>query len=287
MFWSDATHLTQFGNASTWPVYLFFGNQSKYACACPTTNACHPITFIPSNISNILTHCKRELFRALWRILLDDEFVDAYRNGVVIKCYDGVSIRKKQKSVLLAALRDKGDCPCPQCFLPKSCFNQLGLKADISARIKSVRLYLRDKIVVARKAIYQLGAPIKGTAAECLLKEFSLVQTLNTFTERLGHLGLDFFPILVVDLLHEFELRVFKSILKHLIRLLYAINHEAVALLDERFRSIPSFRKGAIQCFPSNISDMKQRAAQHFEDILQCAIPAFEGLFPDSHDEVV
>ena len=30
MFWSDVTHLTQFGSASAWPVYLFFGNQSKY-----------------------------------------------------------------------------------------------------------------------------------------------------------------------------------------------------------------------------------------------------------------
>ncbi|KIK13410.1 hypothetical protein PISMIDRAFT_118968 [Pisolithus microcarpus 441] len=26
MFWSDATHLTQFAHASAWPVYLFFGN---------------------------------------------------------------------------------------------------------------------------------------------------------------------------------------------------------------------------------------------------------------------
>ena len=34
MFWSDATHLTQFGSASTWPVYLFFGNQSKYLHTC-------------------------------------------------------------------------------------------------------------------------------------------------------------------------------------------------------------------------------------------------------------
>ncbi|KAI6135957.1 hypothetical protein F5141DRAFT_996228 [Pisolithus sp. B1] len=30
MLWSDATHLTQFGHASAWLVYLFFGNQSKY-----------------------------------------------------------------------------------------------------------------------------------------------------------------------------------------------------------------------------------------------------------------
>ncbi|KAG2737357.1 hypothetical protein P692DRAFT_20761974, partial [Suillus brevipes Sb2] len=53
------------------------------------------------------------------------------------------------------------------------------------------------------------------------------------------------------------------------------------------FHSISSFGKGAIRRFPSNVSDVKQRAARHFEDVLQCAIPAFEGLFPDSHDEVV
>ena len=30
MFWSDSTHLTNFGTAKLWPVYLFFGNLSKY-----------------------------------------------------------------------------------------------------------------------------------------------------------------------------------------------------------------------------------------------------------------
>lgn len=30
MFWSDATHLVSFGDTSLWPLYLFFGNQSKY-----------------------------------------------------------------------------------------------------------------------------------------------------------------------------------------------------------------------------------------------------------------
>lgn len=47
MFWSDATHLAHFGNASAWPVYLFFGNQSKYNRACPNSGACHPVAFIP------------------------------------------------------------------------------------------------------------------------------------------------------------------------------------------------------------------------------------------------
>lgn len=48
MFWSDATHLTQFGSASAWPVYLFFGNLSKYVRSDPNSGACHPIAFIPS-----------------------------------------------------------------------------------------------------------------------------------------------------------------------------------------------------------------------------------------------
>ncbi|KAG2055970.1 hypothetical protein BDR06DRAFT_842118, partial [Suillus hirtellus] len=39
---------------------------------------------------DILTHCKREMFHAIWRILIDDDFLDAYRNGIVIKCHDGV-----------------------------------------------------------------------------------------------------------------------------------------------------------------------------------------------------
>ena len=55
MFWSDATHLAQFGHASAWPVYLFFGNQSKYVQGQPNSGACHPIAFIPT-VSPTLFH---------------------------------------------------------------------------------------------------------------------------------------------------------------------------------------------------------------------------------------
>ncbi|KAI6095493.1 hypothetical protein F5141DRAFT_1221894 [Pisolithus sp. B1] len=48
MLSSDATHLTQFGHASAWPVYLFFRNQSKYMQAQPNSlGACHLMAFIP------------------------------------------------------------------------------------------------------------------------------------------------------------------------------------------------------------------------------------------------
>jgi hypothetical protein len=36
MVWSDATHLANFGDASLWPFYVYFGNQSKYSQGKPT-----------------------------------------------------------------------------------------------------------------------------------------------------------------------------------------------------------------------------------------------------------
>ena len=51
MIWSDATHMTNFGDASMWPFYLYFGNQSKYARGKPTVAACHHLAYIPK-VSN-------------------------------------------------------------------------------------------------------------------------------------------------------------------------------------------------------------------------------------------
>jgi hypothetical protein len=47
MFWSDSTHLASFGNASLWPLYLFFGNLSKWIRGKPRSGACHHIAYIP------------------------------------------------------------------------------------------------------------------------------------------------------------------------------------------------------------------------------------------------
>jgi hypothetical protein len=42
------------------------------------------------------------------------------------------------------------------------------------------------------------------------------------------------FPILVVDLLHEFELGVWKAVFTYIVRVLYAVSAEAVADFDKR-----------------------------------------------------
>jgi hypothetical protein len=47
MLWSDSTHLASFGTASLWPVYMFFGNQSKYIRGKPTSFAAHHLAYIP------------------------------------------------------------------------------------------------------------------------------------------------------------------------------------------------------------------------------------------------
>jgi hypothetical protein len=45
MFWSDVTQLTSFGDASLWPLYLFFGNESKYRRCKPSNHACHHVAY--------------------------------------------------------------------------------------------------------------------------------------------------------------------------------------------------------------------------------------------------
>lgn len=48
MFSSDATHLTDFGNAKAWPIYLMLGNLSKYIRSKPNSGAMHHLAYIPS-----------------------------------------------------------------------------------------------------------------------------------------------------------------------------------------------------------------------------------------------
>ena len=39
------------------------------------------------------THLNRELFQAQWRMLFDDDFVEAYDQGIVVDCFDSVRRR--------------------------------------------------------------------------------------------------------------------------------------------------------------------------------------------------
>ena len=111
MFWSDSTHLANFGTAKLWPIYLLFGNVSKYIHGQPNLGACQHVAYIPSlpdsfqdfaahfcskwgtQKTDLMTHCRRELMHGVWKFLLDEDFIHAYEYGMVVKCVDGIERR--------------------------------------------------------------------------------------------------------------------------------------------------------------------------------------------------
>ncbi|KAF8546201.1 hypothetical protein OG21DRAFT_1479705 [Imleria badia] len=227
MMWSDSTHLTNFGDTSLWPFYLFFGNKSKYTRGKPTSNACHHVACIPKlpsdfqahymfhhgepSISKVLTHCRQELMQAIWTLLLDDK-------------------------VLLSGIKFLGRYPCPWCLVKKSELMTMGTARDMKIRIKRYRVdnrKWRTFIQTARRLIFERGATN-------LLGDGSYVPTnarssQNAFSDRLHGQGINFFRLFVVDLLHEFEIGVWKAILTHLFRILIADGGQSIQQLDERY----------------------------------------------------
>ncbi|KAG6815464.1 hypothetical protein H0H93_009743, partial [Arthromyces matolae] len=315
MFWSDSTHLASFGNASLWPLYLYFANQTKLDRAKPNLGACHHIAYIPklpdsfndffeslagqAPSADVLTHCRRELMHSVWKLILDDDFLYAYEHGIVIDCPDGVKRRfypriftysaDYPEKVLLATIRNLGSCPCPRCLLKKDRISEMGTKLDASRRetlARSVTDSLKDKIYHARDAIYRLGNTIKGVVVGRLLDEESLVPTENAFF-RLSTFGLNVFKMLVPDFMHEFELGVWKNVFTHMIRLLVANGGTSVQYLNQRFRMVPTFGLATIRQFSENASAMKKLAARNFEDLLQCSMPVFEGLLDEPYNTII
>ncbi|KJA15771.1 hypothetical protein HYPSUDRAFT_148690, partial [Hypholoma sublateritium FD-334 SS-4] len=266
MFWSDSTHLASFGTASLWPIYLYFGNQSKWIRGKPKAAACHHIAYIPKlppdfldayvsltgdgPTEAVLTHCRRELMHAVWKLLLDDEFMYIYEHGVVIVCPDGVSRRfypriftysaDYPEKVLLATIRNFGSCPCTRCLIPKEKIPDIGKVYDSRQRQTKKRIddsNLAAKISQARKKIHENGKGVKSKAVENILASESLVPTVNAFS-LLSQFGFNIFQALVPDFMHEFELGVWKALFIHLIRIM--VSTGAVQELNRRYREIPT-----------------------------------------------
>lgn len=61
----------------------------------------------------------------------------------------------------------------------------------------------------------------------------------NAFSEKLYRFGFDLFVMLVVDMLHEFELGVWKSVFMHLLRMLECLEESKIHELDRRYVLCP------------------------------------------------
>ncbi|KAJ3846111.1 hypothetical protein EV368DRAFT_77133 [Lentinula lateritia] len=57
--------------------------------------------------------------------------------------------------------------------------------------------------------------------------------------------------------------------------------------IQNRFHQIPTFGLDTIRLFSNNASEMKRLAARDFEDLLQCAIPVFEGLLEGDDNKML
>jgi hypothetical protein len=165
-------------------------------------------TFNKPATSAVLTHCKRELMHAIWLQLLDDDFVDAYANGILIECADGTVRRffprlftysadypekyelfyyfqvviSSVNRTLLACIKTLGSFPCPRCVISKDGIAALGTKSDMRKRDSDRTLRvdnhaLKHDIEVARKWIYVDGKPLTSKRLEDLLGTKSLVPT--------------------------------------------------------------------------------------------------------------
>ncbi|KIJ57944.1 hypothetical protein HYDPIDRAFT_34653 [Hydnomerulius pinastri MD-312] len=318
MFWSDATQLTTFSDAKLWPLYVYLGNETKDKRGQPTAYLCTHAAYFQSQLPDsfkdfvlentggklpgdaFFTHCRRELFHAQWRVLLDDDFVYAYTHGLALTCCDGVKRRLYPRiftysadypeKVLIACIRNLGACPCPRCLIPKDRVHNMGSERDMLQRhilARSDTEERRRKVTAARRLIYEQQYVVDTPQVEALLKDESLVPTVNAFSDRLGHLSFNLYLMLVVDLLHEFELGVWKAVFIHLLRMLDSMKGNMLSHLDHRYRQVPTFGRGTVRRFGRNVSELKRMTARDFEDLLQCAIPVFAGLFPESHHSAI
>ncbi|EJD50310.1 hypothetical protein AURDEDRAFT_58600 [Auricularia subglabra TFB-10046 SS5] len=264
MFGSDETVLAQFGSASAWPCYAMAGNQSKYERARPSMHAIHRIAqfvklpdavqqFITTRQGGVaakralLTYCKREAFHTSWKVLLDDDFLEAYEWGMVVDCADGVTrllfpriftyTADYPEKCLIASIKDLGTCPCPRCLVKKDDIPRAGQRYDMQRRVTSARTdndRRRGRVESAQNMILEHGITVDSTSLDPFLKEQSLTPNRNAFSDRLRTQLFDFFRMLVVDLLHEFEIGVWKAIFTHMLRILQAHDKNLLAELNRR-----------------------------------------------------
>ncbi|KNZ72143.1 hypothetical protein J132_04424, partial [Termitomyces sp. J132] len=110
MFYSDLTHLANFGTASLWPLRMYPHGQWNLTHIFPQyvilfifwpteTNSImlklpdivkdqYKEVYEPTPTKSVLTHLRQELIQAVWKHLLTDEFKQIYKEGIVVKCSD-------------------------------------------------------------------------------------------------------------------------------------------------------------------------------------------------------
>ncbi|KAI0069516.1 hypothetical protein K474DRAFT_1610336 [Panus rudis PR-1116 ss-1] len=261
--YSDSTRLANFGKASLWPIYMFFGNQSKYFRGRPSAFAAHHVAYLPTLPDDFQDHyqawfkevaseetlrfCRKELFHAVWLLLMDEEFMHAYVHGMLVRCGDGIIRRlfprffcylaDYPEKVLVACVKFLAECPCPRCEIKKIYISSLATTADYQRRshIRVDTPQLHATISSARYLIFNGGLSAASKRVKDILSPKSLLPTRSAFSTRLAEHGFNVYRMLVPDLLHDVELGAGRDIIVHLVRVLYAEGGSAIQMFNERY----------------------------------------------------
>ncbi|KAI0349974.1 hypothetical protein OH77DRAFT_1499288 [Trametes cingulata] len=304
LLWSDSTHLANFGTASLWPAYAYFGSQSKYTRGKPTAFAAHHIAYIPSlpdiiqdtytqiygvpATAAMLTFLRRELMQEVWLLLLDDHFMYIYVHGYLLLC--GNKIRRRLfprfqfhsadyfEKILQACLKYFAKCPCPRCRINKDTYRRNHLRLDDDD--------LQYRIKLTRCWIFEEGVSLTSVYMKRILNPLSITPTrIECILCATARIWFNFYSLYVPDLMHEFELGNWKSVLTHILGILFAIGGDLIQELNRRFRQIPTF--GRIRKFCDNVADQRKLAARDYENNLRTSMPVMEDLLDDVDDNKI
>ncbi|TBU36386.1 hypothetical protein BD309DRAFT_1072014 [Dichomitus squalens] len=245
--YSDSTHVAQFDTAALWPIHVLFANLSKYFRLKPTMFPTHHLAYIPTLPAElfewykdlhgappsaaVIRLLKHDLMQKIWLHLLDAEFMHAFEHGILIKCGDGIVRRifpriflyaaDYPEKCLVACLKFLGKCACPECLIEKKDFDKMGTQTDLKHRVTKKRedtSLLHAAIAKAREWIFTLGrAPEGSNIKATLLNKVSITPTRSAFSIRFARFKQNCYDLFTPDLMHEFELGVWKSTFTHLI----------------------------------------------------------------------
>ena len=157
--------------------------------------------------------------------------------------------------ILMASICNLGTCPSPRCNIPLNQVHNMGKPSGMLWRNSWAwadnNAHCGD-VNSARRLIYQQNYQVNSAAVERILCSKSLVPTVvccndmlipcwlhvdffltqNAFSNRLSPLGFNLFSMLLPNLMHEFELGVWRAVFIHHLRILQSVDEKLLIELD-------------------------------------------------------
>jgi hypothetical protein len=138
--------------------------------------------------------------------------------------------------IILASIKNLGKYPCPCCKVQMEHVTRMGEPEDRLVRVETSRFddrSRREAVESARDLIFKKNLAVTNNAVENLLSVGSYLP-IDVGSLAYSKLGFNVFSMLVVDVMHEVDLGVWKSLFIQLLRLLEATKKGLLNTLDAR-----------------------------------------------------